>query len=229
MKISRSVTFFIATLLMYLGWPLLGWGVGGFREFFLSAPRLGYAIAVIMFSLAVGTQAYNSAEGIRGKQGQAGKLVIRQTVVRYVLVLSMYVALFFIPFFDRRGIGTFKDVETLRWLGVALSTLGYGMIFWSGVALGRQYSADVTIQDSHQLIMNSVYRYIRHPRYLGAVALSMGVSFVFRSWIGLVVSVYFLAMLIYRIQDEEATMHKEFGAEWEAYCKRSWRLIPYVF
>lgn len=229
MKLFRSILFFLATLLMYLGWPMLGWGLAGLPGFFASAPRTGYAVVVALFSLAVGIQAYYSIEGIRGKKGEAGKLIIRQTVVRYVVVLSAYMALFFMPFFDRHKIGVFNDYDPLRWTGVTLCLLGYGLIFWSGVALGRQYSADVTIQQNHHLITSSVYRYIRHPRYSGVMALSVGISFTFRSWIGLIASVFFLVMLLYRIRDEENAMYKEFGSEWEAYCRRSWRLIPYLF
>jgi protein-S-isoprenylcysteine O-methyltransferase Ste14 len=35
--------------------------------------------------------------------------------------------------------------------------------------------------------------------------------------------------MIFRILDEETAMHKEFGGEWESYCHRSWRLIPYIY
>ncbi len=229
MKLARSVMFFIATLLMYLGWPLLGWGLGGIDAYFSSAPRVGYGAVVLLFSLAVSVQAYQGMEGIRGKSGEKEKLVLRQTVVRYVLELSLFVALFFIPLFDRRGIGLINEGNSLRWLGVIFCLLGYGLIFWSGVTLGRQYSADVTIQEGHRLITGSIYRFIRHPRYLGIMTLSLGMSFTFRAWIGLLASLFFLSLLLFRIRDEEAAMHKEFGSEWEAYCRRSWRMIPYLF
>jgi protein-S-isoprenylcysteine O-methyltransferase Ste14 len=228
MQFLRSVLFFIATLLIYLGVALLGWGLGDMAGFFSSAPRVGYAIVVGLFSLAVCIQAYGSTEGIRGQKGKAGKLIFRQTLVRYVLELSLYLALFFNPFFDRHGIVVF-DGSAIRWLGNGFSVLGYGLIFWSGVSLGRQYSADVTIQEGHHLITSSIYRYVRHPRYLGIIALSIGVSCIFRSWIGLIASLFFLVILLYRIKDEEMLMHKEFGGEWEAYCKHSWRLIPYLY
>ncbi len=229
MKLSRSILYFFATLLMYLGWPILGWGLGGINEFFSSGPRLGYGIVVLLFSMAVGIQAYQGVEGIRGKKGEAEKFILRQTVVRYILVLSLYVALFFIPFFDRRGLLAFTNGEALRWVGVPLAALGFTLIFWSGLALGRQYSADVTIQSGHKLITGSIYRYIRHPRYLGVMGLSAGVTCIFRSWIGLIASVAFVGVLLFRIRDEEAVMHKEFAAEWEEYCKTSWRLIPYFY
>lgn len=229
MKFLRAILFFIATLLIYLGVTLLGWGLGDLAGFFSSAPRLGYAIVVGLFSLAVGVQAYGSTEGIRGGKGEEGKFVFRQRLVRIGLVLALYIALFFIPFFDRRGFGVFGNSDIVRWLGVVLSALGFSLVFWSGLTLGRQYSADVTIQEGHHLITHSIYRYIRNPRYLGVIALSIGVSCIFRSWVGLIASLLFLVILLYRIKDEESLMHKEFGGEWEAYCQRSWRLIPYLY
>ncbi len=229
MRLLRLILFFIATHLIYLGVALLGWGLGDLDGFFSSAPRLGYAVVVGLFSLAVGLQAYGSTEGIRGGKGEEGKFVFRQRLVRIGLVFSLYVALFFIPLLDHRGIGVFGELGIIRWLGVVLSAFGFTLVFWSGLALGRQYSADVTIQNGHHLITDSIYRYIRHPRYLGVIALSIGVSCIFRSWIGLVASLFFMVILLYRIKDEEILMHTEFGGEWEAYCTRSWRLIPNLY
>ena len=229
MKLLRAGIFFIATGLLYLGVPLLGWGIGHVSGYFSSTPRVGYAVVVGLFSLVVGVHAFGSTEGIRGGKGEAGKLVFRQRIVRIVLVLSLYTALFFIPFFDRRGIGVLSSENLVRWLGVALSAVGFALVLLSGLALGRQYSADVTIQKEHQLITSGVYRLIRHPRYLGVIALSLGISCIFRSWFGLLASVIFLVILLYRISDEEDTLHKEFGKVWETYCRHSWCLIPYIY
>jgi protein-S-isoprenylcysteine O-methyltransferase Ste14 len=229
MKLLRLVLFFVATLLIYLGVPLLGWGMGDLEGFFSSTPRLGYALVVGLFSLAVCIQAYTSTQGIRGGKGEESKFVFRQRIVRIVLVLSLYIALFFIPFFDRHGMLVFDDRDFVRFFGVALSALGFALVYGSGVALGKQYSPEVTIQAGHQLVTNGIYGFIRHPRYLGVIALSIGISCIFRSWIGLVATVLFLCIILYRIKDEEALMHKEFGEEWETYCKCSWRLLPYIY
>ena len=229
MNFLRAIMFCIATLLIYLGVTLLGWGLDDLAGYISLPPRLAYAVTVGIFSLVVGFQAYRTTEGIRGASGEPGKFVFRQRVVRIGLVLSLYLALFFIPFFDRRGIGIFNDGSLARWLRVGFSALGYALVFWSGLALGKQYSADVTIQAGHQLITDSIYHFVRHPRYIGVIALAVGISCVFRSWIGLAASVFFLAVILFRIRDEEAMLHNEFGLQWETYCQRSWRLIPYIY
>ncbi len=229
MKFLRAMLFCIATLLLYLGVTLLGWGIDDLMGYFSNPARLGYAVVVGLFSLAVGVQAYSSIEGIRGRKGEEGKFVFRQRIVRIVLELSIYLTLFLLPYFDRHAIGVFSNGILARWLGVVLSAMGFTFVFWSGVTLGRQYSADVTIQKDHHLITSGVYRVIRHPRYLGVISLSIGVSLIFRSWVGLVASLAFFIILFFRIRDEEATMRKEFGVEWDAYCERSWRLIPSIY
>jgi protein-S-isoprenylcysteine O-methyltransferase Ste14 len=228
-KILRAFIFFLATLLLYFGVVLLGWGIYDLNGYFSIPQRTGYAVVAGLFSLAVGLQAYSSTEGIRGSKGEESKFVYRQRIVRIGLVLSLYLALFFIPFFDRRGMLVFDDGSLARWVGVALSAFGFLLIFWSGLALGRQYSADVTIQTDHRLITNSIYHTIRHPRYLGIILLSTGFSLIFRSWIGLLASIVFLGVILYRIRSEEAVLHGEFGKEWETYCQCSWRLLPYIY
>ncbi|MGB2964787.1 MAG: hypothetical protein WBB69_12460 [Anaerolineales bacterium] len=40
----RSAGYFFTTLLMYLGIPLLGWGLGGLGGFFQLGPRLAYGL-----------------------------------------------------------------------------------------------------------------------------------------------------------------------------------------
>jgi hypothetical protein len=131
MKLLRLVLFFVATLLIYLGVPLLGWGMGDLEGFFSSTPRLGYALVVGLFSLAVCIQAYTSTQGIRGGKGEESKFVFRQRIVRIVLVLSLYIALFFIPFFDRHGMLVFDDRDFVRFFGVALSALGFALVYGS--------------------------------------------------------------------------------------------------
>ncbi|MGB7537016.1 MAG: isoprenylcysteine carboxylmethyltransferase family protein [Anaerolineales bacterium] len=229
MKYLRAGLFAAATVVIYLGLPLLGWGLADWGGFFSLAPRTGYAAIVGLFALAVGVQAIGGTEGIRGGKGDISKLNRRETIVRIGLVIGLYLALAGIPFADRYAIGVFPEGPALRWLGDALSALGYGFVFWSGLALGKQYSPEVTIQKDHRLITSGPFRWIRHPRYLGVILLTFGLSLTFRSWIGLGAAPFLIAILLLRIHDEEELLGREFGAEWDAYCRTSARLMPGIW
>jgi protein-S-isoprenylcysteine O-methyltransferase Ste14 len=228
MKYLRAVIFCFSTILTYLGISLVGWGVDDLAGFFSQAQRAGYMLVVILFGLAIGFQAIDAPEGISGSKGQDNKRVKRQTILGSFMTLSFFVLLFLLPMADRHDFGTIPQNPLVRWLGLVLCGVGYSLIFWSGLALGRMYSADVTIQKDHQLITTGPYHYIRHPRYLGLILAGLGIAGLFRSWLGLVILLPLVAILLLRIMDEERLMQQEFGAAWQTYCARTWRLIPFI-
>jgi protein-S-isoprenylcysteine O-methyltransferase Ste14 len=230
MKILQVVGSFFFTLIIYIGLPLLGWGFSDLNGFF-SLPQLSvYAISIALYGvLASYLRSQPGGMGNAFGKGQEDKFVFRQRVVRILITAMLIVALIFVPYADRRAIGVLADYAAIRWAGLVLEVLGMGLIFWSGWALGRFYSPDVTLQKDHHLITSGPYRIVRNPRYLGGIIQGIGLSLLFRSWIGLILTFVFIVLVLYRIKDEEALMHKEFGSEWETYCKKSWRLVPYVY
>jgi protein-S-isoprenylcysteine O-methyltransferase Ste14 len=227
-SIPRSFGDFLSTLVLYLGIPLLGWGLADFRGFFSVAQSLGYALIVVALGLAVGWQALHSPGGIRGGRGRDDKRIARQSVTRVTVILLLYVALLFLPFADRHSIGTLPRNPVFRWIGVVLFGLGSGIIFWSGVALGKLYSGDVTLQEDQRLVTDGPYRWVRHPRYAGTVLLAFGLVLTFNWWIGLVANVAFMGIIWFRIRDGEVLMREASGSEWQAYCEHTQRLIPFI-
>lgn len=53
MNFLRLFFYMTVTGLLYLGVPLLGWGLGDLAGYFSNSPRLGYAVLVGWFSLAI--------------------------------------------------------------------------------------------------------------------------------------------------------------------------------
>ncbi|MBN1886831.1 MAG: isoprenylcysteine carboxylmethyltransferase family protein [Thermoflexales bacterium] len=229
MKIARGIGSVLYTLAIYVGLPLIGWGLDDVTGFFSQPQLLVYSVSIALFGAVVGYQVSRSKEALRGGKGQEDKFVSRQRVVRVVVTGLLLGALVFVPFADRRAFGIIANSPLARWVGLTLATLGMGVIIWSGLALGKLYSPDVTIQKEHHLITDGPYRCIRHPRYLGGMIQGIGLSLLFRSWIGLVLTGLFVAIILFRIKDEEALMGKEFGQEWETYCRKSWRLMPFMW
>lgn len=229
MKYLRAVFFMFSTIGIYLGLVLLGWGFGDLKSYFSTWPRFGYAVVVVLFGLAIGWQAIDSPEGIEGGKGEETKLVRRETIVGGIITFLAFISLVGLPFLDRHAIAVFTESPTIRWLGLIIAAPGYALIFLSGLALGKQYSAEVTIQKDHQLITSGIYHYLRHPRYAGVLFVASGLSLLFRTWAGLIVTGVLLAALFLRIKDEETMLFKEFGQEWEQYCQVSWYLLPFIY
>ncbi len=56
-----------------------------------------------------------------------------------------------------------------------------------------------------------------------------GIALTYRSWGALVLVALAIAVLRWRIADEEAMLHREFGAAWEEYCRKTRRLLPFLY
>jgi protein-S-isoprenylcysteine O-methyltransferase Ste14 len=229
MKYLRSIGSFLYTLFLYVGLPVLGWGIDDVSGFFARPQFLGYVATIAGFGVIAAYQMFHLPESLTGGKGQPEKFVPRQRIVRIVVTGLLLLGLVLVPFADRRSLLVMADSPLLRWCGLVLSTLGLGLIFWSGITLGRFYSQEVTLQKDHRLITHGPYRLARHPRYLGILFLGIGQSLLFRSWIGLVMTALAMAIVLFRIRDEEVLMSREFGAEWQTYCSKSWKLIPYLW
>ncbi|MBN1247124.1 MAG: isoprenylcysteine carboxylmethyltransferase family protein [Anaerolineae bacterium] len=229
MRVLRAMMVGLITLVVYLGVSLVGWGLGSLGSYYASGPRTAHTVLVALFATAAGVQGYHSMAGIRGRRGVRAKRVQRQTLVSAGVILAMYVALFFLPYADRRELATLPLGGIGRWVGVGPAAAGFILVFWSGVALGSMYSKEVTIQADHRLVTTGLYARLRHPRYLGVLLLALGLSLIFRSWVGLVATVALVPVLVMRIRDEEQSLAAEFGEAWAAYLARSWRLVPGVW
>jgi protein-S-isoprenylcysteine O-methyltransferase Ste14 len=214
---------------LYAGLPVLGWGFDDIAGFFALPQRLLYAVSIAGFGLVAACQMVFLLESFHGGKGQTEKFIPRQRIVRVAVTLLLFIGLVLIPFTDRRSLLVMAENSNLRWCGLLLAALGLGLIFWSGLALGRFYSQEVTLQEGHRLITRGPYRFIRHPRYLGIFIMGTGQALLFRSWIGLALTALAMAIVLFRIHDEEVLMHKEFGTEWEAYCRKTKKLIPYLW
>lgn len=74
---------------------------------------------------------------------------------------------------------TFAGSEAMRYAGLALYTVGSLLALVSLRALGKQYSGYVTLQDNHELVQTGIYGFIRHPIYLRALLVAVGLPLIF--------------------------------------------------
>src|SRR5262245_30640539 len=129
---------------------------------------------------------------------------------------------------DRKGFWTL-DGDTIRWLGVALFGAGGALRIWPAFVLGHRFSGLVAIQPGHTLVSSGIYSVIRHPSYLGLLINSLGWALAFRSGVGLLLTALLIPPLVARIRAEERLLRTHFGDEYEAYSRRTSRLVPGLY
>jgi len=74
-----------------------------------------------------------------------------------------------------------------------------------------------------------IYSVIRNPSYLGLLIASLGWVLTFRSGAGVLLVASLLVPLMARIRAGERLLRSHFGAEYEAYCARTWRLLSGIY
>ena len=114
--------------------------------------------------------------------------------------------------------------------GVASLALGLWIFHRSHADLGTNWSLTLELRENHRLVTEGVYRRVRHPMYLGLFVYAAGQVLVLPNWFaGPSYLLSFGLLFAFRLRPEEAMMRERFGSEYDAYRKRSWRLLPGVW
>ncbi|MCW2282445.1 protein-S-isoprenylcysteine O-methyltransferase Ste14 [Rhodoblastus acidophilus] len=189
----------------------------GFAAFAMIPALSGLALAYVALTVAALFVGGNLSSGEREDRKN-------RWVLPVFAVLGLAIAV--IPAFDdAHDISTFGG-DGLRRFGVTLFALGGVLRLWPVAVLGHRFSGLVAIQPNHRLQTSGVYSLIRHPSYLGLLVSSLGWALAFRSSIGVVLVGLLLIPLLARIKAEENLLASEFGAEYDAFRARTWRMIP---
>lgn len=136
-----------------------------------------------------------------------------------------------IPLLATFRVGRVEGYATeLMTAGILLAALGTGLRYWAILTLGRYFTSAVMVQDDQRLIQHGPFRMLRHPGYTGVLLFGLGIGLAFANPLA---SLGFLltqgAALIYRIQVEEAVLRQSFGETFDAYARRTWKLLPFVY
>ena len=213
------------SLLIFIGLPLLGWGIGQVGSYFEDPARIAYLVVILLLQIFAIT--YNPQVGRIRDNRKTG--VARHRLDLLLIQVFSLAIVFLAPLSDHYSILKMNFGEVGRIIGLILLIPGFTLMQVAEKSLAKQFSVEVTLLENHQLVQDGPYKLIRHPRYLGILIFFTGISLVFQSFLTIFITVILLLVLFWRISVEEALMHQEFGKEWETYCVHSWRLIPYVF
>ena len=118
-------------------------------------------------------------------------------------------------------------------IAIVLAVLGLWLSVWSIVYMRRKgdgnpmdaFGHEVAPRTKH-LMTEGPYRLSRNPMLTGSFVYYAGLCVWLWSWRALLVFIAFIIIMLLQVRSEEKRLRKDFGEEYEAYCRRTGRFWP---
>ena len=118
-------------------------------------------------------------------------------------------------------------------MAIVLAVLGLSLSIWSIVYMRHKgdgnpmdaFGHEVAPRTKH-LMTEGPYRLSRNPMLTGSFVYYAGVCIGLWTWQALAVFVAFIVIMLLQVRSEEKRLRKDFGEEYEAYCRRTGRFWP---
>ncbi len=143
------------------------------------------------------------------------------------LMLNAALLLLFlpVPFLTTRWLPAGRSVALA---GLALESLSLALAVWSRRHLGRNWSGAVTAKVDHQLVQSGPYRVVRHPIYTAMLGMALGTAVVSGSVHALIGFVLMAIAYARKMPMEDRILSETFGADYDAYRRKSWAIVPFI-
>jgi protein-S-isoprenylcysteine O-methyltransferase Ste14 len=143
-----------------------------------------------------------------------------------VLSLAGYV----IAGLDARNGWTTSLPPILQWITLILLAAGYAVVVWA-TASNAFFSSTVRIQTErgHTVATGGPYRFLRHPSYLGMLAVYLATPIMLGSWWAGLTGVAAALLIIVRTALEDRTLQAELAGYKEYAAKVRYRILPGIW
>jgi len=169
-----------------------------------------------------------------GQRSRGVKVVRSGRGAREIVLLTLAWIAFFVPLvWVVAPVFGFADYS-LRPVpfaaGVVCLVAGLWLFARSHADLGTNWSVTLEVRENQQVVTQGVYRTLRHPMYSAFLLYSIGQALVVPNWIaGPSYGVAMALLFAFRVGPEERMMLQEFGKDYEAYKRRTKRLVPGIW
>jgi protein-S-isoprenylcysteine O-methyltransferase Ste14 len=135
-----------------------------------------------------------------------------------VLVPSLYLLALGVAWFAPKHFGF--GIRSLVYAGLTVGLSGVALWIVAMIHLGKSLAV---LPGGERLVTRGVYRYLRHPVYLGIDMTLFGLFLAVGSTYGMIYFVVVVVPLnIIRSRFEEKALLKKFGDSYEAYRQQTW-------
>jgi len=118
--------------------------------------------------------------------------------------------------------------EVIQFIGLTIYLTGLAIAISARIQLGTNWSniEDQQVMPNQQLVQTGIFRFIRHPIYLGDMLLVLGLELALNSWLflGALALVPYVAK---QARAEEKELQKAFP-DYETYRQRTKMFIPFL-
>ena len=116
----------------------------------------------------------------------------------------------------------------------ALCACGLALSVWSIVYMRKvgngnpmdAFNYEVAPRTKH-LMTEGPYLLSRNPMLTGTFIYLSGLCVLLWTWQAVVVFVLFVVIMLIQVRSEEKRLQKDFGDEYESYCRRTGRFLPF--
>lgn len=110
-------------------------------------------------------------------------------------------------------------------VGTVVTAVGHSIAIAARVQLAGNWSAAVEIKQDHALIRGGLYRYARHPIYLGILLALLGSAIAIGQWRDLIGFALILVALLLKLRHKEERLRATFADYAGA---RTAALVPFL-
>ncbi|MFP4287415.1 MAG: methyltransferase family protein [Candidatus Izemoplasmataceae bacterium] len=117
-----------------------------------------------------------------------------------------------------------------HYLGIGLYSIGILLRYIASITLGEYFTRDVSVSKDMNLKSKGVYKYLRHPLYLGLFLLVIAVPLFFGNYFMMLTAILLMGKLInHRMIIEEMMLEKALGESYLTWKKARYRFIPFIY
>lgn len=169
-------------------------------------------------------------KGKDAKTFEKSKYDNRSTVLLGFTFVTSVLLLMITPLLNHYRFGNIKTNLFLNGFSLLIMLSGITIRITAAITLGRFYTRTLRKTDNHVIVSNGLYKYIRHPGYLGTMLVFWGAGLAVGNVISLsIITILILIAYLYRIKVEEKMLNDIFGDQYQIYAKRTKRLLPFIY
>jgi len=212
-----ALFIFMAAALFISAWTLDYWQAWVFLAIFFGA-----ASAITAYLMKKDPKLLER----RVTAGPTNEKETSQKIIQSVAQVAFLLVIIF-PVIDHR-FGWSTVTPYINAVGDILVAIGFYIVFL--VFKENSYASALIEVDTEQKVISSgLYALVRHPMYIGALILLLGTPLALGSWWGVLTIIPIMAVIVWRLLDEERFLVKNLPTYAEYKAKVKYRLIPFIW